>query len=160
MSESSESPKKKRVAPLQSLEGQKSGPLRSKDNVKTAGERMRKHSAGKWPVIDDSKLVGIVDEENPDWQAGGHGHDPKQETVGSIMNRSLIFCYEDEDRAHAEELMRKHGLSHLPVLNRQMRVVGIFQGDTEAAPENAPEQGGEQGEELTHAKEAADAAQA
>jgi CBS domain-containing protein len=132
MPEESES-KKVRVAPLHSVEDQKSGALRPHDNVETAGKRMRKHAAGKWPVVEKSKLVGMVEEENPDWQAGGHGHDPKQETVGAIMKRTAVFCYEDEDCAHAEALMREHGLSHLPVLDRQMRVVGIFVGAT--APE-------------------------
>jgi CBS domain-containing protein len=127
MTEESKS-SKKRVAPLQPLDGQKSGVLRPKDNVETAGQRMREHSTAKWPVVDENKLVGMVDEQNPDWQAGGHGHDPKQETVGDIMNRTAIFCYEDDESAHAEELMRKHGLSHLPVVDRQMRVVGIFKG--------------------------------
>jgi CBS domain-containing protein len=139
---------KKRVAPLQPVDGQKSGVLSPNDNVETAGKRMREHSAGKWPVVDESKLVGMVDEANPDWQAGGHGHDPTQETVGEIMSRTAIFCYEDDDRAHAEELMRKHGLSHLPVLDRQMRVVGIFKGDVEK-PENAQSGADQRSAELT-----------
>lgn len=87
---------------------------------------MREHDASTWPVTDDHKLVGMVDQQNPDWKAGGRGHDPKAAVVGDIMNRETIFCYEDEDCATAQKLMDDRGLRYLPVVDRQMRIVGIF----------------------------------
>ena len=87
---------------------------------------MRRNDASAWPVVEDTKLVGMVVERNPDWKVGGHGHRPADEKVGDIMNRHAIFCREDDDCAHAEELMRRHGLSHIPVVDHELRVVGIF----------------------------------
>ena len=120
-----ENPKAKPM-PLKALAAQTAGVLHPDDNVETAGNRMRKHDAETWPVVDDAKLVGIVDEKNPDWKAGGHGHDPKDCQVGEIMNRHAIFCYEDDDCTHAEKLMINHQLSYLPVVDREMRIVGIY----------------------------------
>jgi CBS domain-containing protein len=77
-------------------------------------------------VAEDRKLVGVVSEKNPDWQLGGRGHDPRAWQVGQIMKRELVFCYEDEDCASAEKLMHERGLRYLPVVDRQMRIVGIF----------------------------------
>ena len=119
-------PDESRPAPLKALAAKKAGALNPADSVETAGDRMREHHAASWPVAEDRKLVGMVDEENPDWKAGGHGHDPKAVTVGEIMSRETIFCYEDEDCATAQKLMDERGLRYLPVVDRNMRIVGIF----------------------------------
>jgi CBS domain-containing protein len=105
---------------------QREGVLHPEDSVETAGERMRKNDAGAWPVVENSRLVGMVADKNPDWKVGGHGHNPASEKVGDIMTRDAIYCHEDDDCAYAEELMREHGLTHIPVVDREMRVIGIF----------------------------------
>jgi CBS domain-containing protein len=119
-------PTQESITPAKSRATQRAGVLHPDDNVEAAGDRMRKNDAGAWPVVEDSKLVGMVADRNPDWKVGGHGHKPADEKVGDIMTRDAIFCHEDDDCAHAEELMRKHGLSHLPVVDREMHVIGIF----------------------------------
>jgi len=112
--------------PLKTLAAEKSKALHPKDTVQTAGDRMREHDAEVWPVAEDRKLVGTVDEKNPDWKAGGHGHDPKASRVGEIMKRDVIFCYEDEDCAVARRKMAEHSLQVLPVVDRDLRIVGVF----------------------------------
>ena len=112
--------------PLKELAAEKSGALKPGDTVQAAGDRMREHDAEVWPVAEDRKLVGMIDEKNPDWKLGGHGHDPKSSTVGQIMKRNVIFSYEDEDCTVARRKMEEHGLQFLPVVDRQMRIVGVF----------------------------------
>jgi predicted transcriptional regulator len=112
--------------PLKALAAEKEGVLHPDDSVETAGDRMRRHDASVWPVVDERKLVGMVDEKNPDWKLGGHGHDPNDWVVGQIMSRSIVFCYEDEGCSRAEQLMAEQDLQYLPVVDRQMRIVGIF----------------------------------
>jgi len=119
-------PPKSGAVPLKTLAAEKAGALNPQDNVETAGHRMREHRAAAWPVAEDRKLVGMVDEKDPDWRIGGRGHDPKSWRVGQIMKREVVFCYEDQDCAEAEKLMEERGLRHLPVVDRQMRIVGIF----------------------------------
>jgi CBS domain-containing protein len=112
--------------PLKTLAGRKSVALEPGDDIQTAGTRMREHDATTWPVAENRKLVGSVVEKNLDWQLGGHGHDPKAWRVGEIMSRELVFCFEDEDCAKARRLMQERGLHYLPVVDREMRIVGIF----------------------------------
>lgn len=113
-------------AQLKTLTAEKSGALDPQDTVQTAGDRMREHDAGSWPVAEACQLVGMIDEKNPDWKMGGQGHDPKAAKVGAIMKREVIFCYEDEDCAAARRKMEAHGLQVLPVVDREMRIVGLF----------------------------------
>jgi CBS domain-containing protein len=127
--------------PLKALAAEKAGALQADDTVQTAGERMRKHDAEVWPVAEDRKLVGMIHEKNPDWKLGGHGHDPKDCTVGEIMKRDVTFCYEDEDCDAARRKMDEHGLQFLPVVDRQMRIVGIFSREEIEEKVDAP--GGE-----------------
>ncbi|WP_395748933.1 CBS domain-containing protein [Prosthecobacter sp.] len=112
--------------PLKEIAETKADVLHPEDSVETAGERMRNHDASKWPVVQGSKLVGMVTQENPDWKIGGRGHDPKSWKVGQIMSQAVAFCYEDEDCASAERLMNERGLDYLPVVDREMRIIGIF----------------------------------
>lgn len=112
--------------PLKTLAAEKSGALDAQDTVQTAGDRMREHDAAVWPVTEDRKLVGVVAGKNPDWKMGGQGHDPKASRVGEIMKRDVIFCYEDEDCAEARRKMVEHDLNVLPVVDRDMRMVGLF----------------------------------
>ena len=115
--------------PLKNIAVEKAGALRPEDSAETAGDRMREHETGMWPVAEDRKLVGMIDTKNPDWQLGGKGHDPKTWKVSQIMSREIVFCYEDEDCAAALKLMDERGLSFLPVVDREMRVVGVFSRD-------------------------------
>ena len=112
--------------PLKRIVASKAGALTARDTVETAGQRLRDHDANLWPVAEGCKLVGMVQEQNPDWKIGGEGHDPKTWRVGEIMSRELIFCYEDEDCAAAQKLMQERRLRYLPVVDREMRIVGIF----------------------------------
>lgn len=104
----------------------KAGVLNADDSVETAGTRMREHRAKEWPVANAGRLVGMLQEENPDWKMGGHGHDPKMCQVGEIMKENSIFCYEDEGCDRAAQLMAENQMEHIPVVDRQMHVVGIL----------------------------------
>ena len=115
-----------KTIPLKTLAAEKTGALRPEDSVQKAGDRMRARDAATWPVAKNRKLVGMIDEKNPDRQLGREGHDPTSWTVGQIMSRDLVFCYEDEECEQAQKLMEEHELRYLPVVDREMRIVGIF----------------------------------
>jgi CBS domain-containing protein len=104
---------------------EKSGALDIHETVQDAGDKLRSLEADSLPVSEDRRLVGRVTERHPDRSAAGHGHDPNVERVGSCMSRELIFCYEDQDRSEAEKLMNEKGLTYLPIVDHEMRIVGI-----------------------------------
>ncbi|WP_395744798.1 CBS domain-containing protein [Prosthecobacter sp.] len=131
-------PAKAGSPPLKTLAQENAGALHPDDSVQTAGTRMREHDTSKWPVARDRKLVGMIDQKDPDWKLGGRGHDPKTGKVGQIMSKDVIFCYEDEDCASAQRVMDERGLSYLPVVDREMHVVGIFSREEIQAKTQAP----------------------
>jgi CBS-domain-containing membrane protein len=87
---------------------------------------MREMGTKTWPVTEGRRLVGTVAGKHPDLDITSHGHDPKSWSVSEIMNRETVFCYEDEDCASAWRLMEEHDLSYIPVVDREMQLVGIF----------------------------------
>jgi CBS-domain-containing membrane protein len=105
---------------------EKASALSPGDSVDTAATRMREMDTKQWPVAEGRTLVGMVEGAQPGVTMGSHGHDPKTWRVSEIMNRSAVFCYEDEDCASACRFMKEHDLAYLPVVDRQMRIVGIF----------------------------------
>lgn len=124
---SQDSPEQEPKKPsLKTLATDKTGALHPDDSVAAAGERMREHDTNKWPVAEERKLVGMVEEKNPDWQIGGRGHDPNSWTVGQIMTNETVFCFEDEDCLHAREIMEERKVNYIPVVDRDMRIVAIF----------------------------------
>lgn len=105
---------------------EKTGALSPSDSIQTAGDRMRSAEANAWPVAEGRKLVGVIDQADPDRQAGGHGHDPSSVSVGDTMRHEAIFCYEDQNAAEADRIMRERNVNHLPVVDREMKIVGII----------------------------------
>lgn len=103
--------------------------LSPEDTVQTAGSQMRKHHASNMPVASDRKLVGMLDQPNPDLQATRYGHDPKSVTVGEAMSENAVCCLEDQDLAVALHVMNDHHLDFLPIVDRQHRVVGVVHRD-------------------------------
>jgi CBS domain-containing protein len=125
---------------LENVIVEKSKALNPGDTVETAGDRMRSMDANAWPVVEGRKLVGTVDHPDPDRQASSHGHDPSTTKVGDTMTRDPFFCYEDQDASDAQRLMIERNLNHLPVVDRDMRIVGILSRADVAQPP-PPEEG-------------------
>ena len=105
--------------------------------VQDAGDKMRSLKTDSLPVADDQHLVGTVMDRNADRKAAGQGHDPQTERVGACMSLELIFCYEDQHRAEAELLMKEKHLKYLPIVDRDMRIVGIVTQEDLAASKGA-----------------------
>jgi CBS domain-containing protein len=134
------SPQESDSTKLKRVVGEKTGALSPDDSVQTAGERMRAVEANVWPVAEDHKLVGAIDQD-ADRQAGGHGHDPNTTRVGETMRHDAAFCYEDEDAAEAQRKMEEQNLNHLPVVDREMRIVGIIsRGELKSAGESVEDE--------------------
>ena len=120
---------------LEKVVAEKTGALSPQDSITTAGERMRSMETNAWPVADGRKLVGVLHHQHPDREAAGRGHDPKTTLVGESMSRDVPFCYEDQHTDEALRIMNERDMKYLPVVDREMRIVGILsrqelEGDT------------------------------
>jgi CBS domain-containing protein len=111
---------------LEEVVADQQGVLSPQDTVQEAGDKMRALKAEVLPVSEERRLVGVVDEPNPDRTAAGHGHDPKSVLIGESMNRKLVYCYEDQDVSEARRVMDEANLQVLPIVDRQLRIVGML----------------------------------
>lgn len=95
------------------------------DSLQTVSDKMVALNTNILPVSEGGRLIGMADEPNPGLIASSHGHDPKTTRISETMNRDLVFCHEDDDCAGALRKMEERKLSHLPVLDREMRMVAL-----------------------------------
>lgn len=94
-------------------------------SAKAAGEKLRRLKTEKFPVAKDNKLVGRTNDPNPDRSAARFGHDPDSTTIGETGLSEAIYCYEDQSPDEAKKIMTDHGLAHMSVVDRDLRIVGI-----------------------------------
>lgn len=127
-----------RAAKLGDIVAEKQPLLHPQESVQQAGEKMRDLGVETLPVSEGRQLVGVVDQTNPDRHAAGFGHDPTATTVGDIMNSDVAYCLENDDCAEALRRMEERGLDRLPVVDGEMRIVGVV---TRADLTECPPQG-------------------
>lgn len=99
--------------------------LHPEESVTHAGDKMREMGAETLPVTDGQRLVGMVDQTNPDRRAAGFGHDPASTTVSDIMVSDVAYCLESDDCTEALRKMSERGLDRLPVVDKDMRLAGV-----------------------------------
>jgi CBS domain-containing protein len=100
-------------------------PLQEKATLQEAGETMRSLQAERYPVAAGDRLVGTVEGKYPERQAAAHGHDPQTTLVRGSMVKKMYYCFEDQSLEEARELMRRNHLLHLPVVDKNLRIIGI-----------------------------------
>jgi CBS domain-containing protein len=100
-------------------------PLQAGSSVEEAGEKIRSLQTDRLPVASGDRLVGAVKGKYPERKAAGFGHDPETTLVGEIMARKTYYCFEHQSVDEARGIMREHHLQYLPVVDDNMRVVGM-----------------------------------
>jgi CBS domain-containing protein len=104
----------------------KPSPLQAKTSVKNAGEKIRSLQTDQLAVASGDRLVGTLKGKYPERKAAGFGHDPETTLVREIMSKGAYYCSQDQTLDEAREIMREHHLQYLPVVDEQMRVVGMI----------------------------------
>ena len=99
--------------------------LQPGDSLQTVSDKMVALDTNILPVSEGGRLVGLADEPNPGLDASSHGHDPKTTRISETMNRDIVFCHEDDDCADALRKMEERKLSHLPVVDHEMRMIAL-----------------------------------
>jgi CBS domain-containing protein len=99
--------------------------LQEKSSLKDAGEKMRSLDTNRLPVASGDHLVGAVEGRYPERKAAGFGHDPETALVRGIMVKKAYYCFENQSLDEAREIMCEHHLDYLPVVDEDMRVLGI-----------------------------------
>jgi CBS domain-containing protein len=115
----------KSTRPARELASKEPKPLQEKSTVKEAGETMRSLQTNRFPVAAGERLVGTVEGKYPERAAAAHGHDPETTLVRGSMIKKLYYCFENQSLQEAREIMRDNHLLQLPVVDENLRIIGI-----------------------------------
>src|SRR5918999_4971712 len=109
-------------------------------SVVEAARLMREQHVGSLPITDDEKLVGMITDRDITTRVVAEAADPKMTSVGDVYSRDLISVEPDKDLEEALQLMARHQVRRLPVVENG-RLVGIVAQADIALRENEKKTG-------------------
>ena len=96
----------------------------SSEALRDAARTMREGDFGSMPVVDDGRLVGVLTDRDIVVRAVAEGLDPAVARVGEVASRDPVTVSPGEDLDEAIELMSRHRVRRLPVVEGG-RLVGV-----------------------------------
>jgi CBS domain-containing protein len=112
------------------------------DLVSKVAQLMKREDIGPVLIVDNEqskKLVGIVTDRDLAIKVVGEGRDPQKTRVEDVMTRKLVTCHADADVDVAMKAMAQHQLRRIPVVNENMKLVGIISQADVATRVDEPE---------------------
>src|SRR3989442_13121258 len=85
-------------------------------SVVEAARLMREEHIGSLPITDDEKLVGMITDRDITTRVVAEAADPKTTSVEEVYSRDLISVEPDQDLDEALQLMARHQVRRLPVV--------------------------------------------
>jgi CBS domain-containing protein len=93
-------------------------------SVVEAARLMREEHIGSLPITEDEQLVGMITDRDITTRVVAEAADPTTTPVGDVYSRDLVSIAPDEDLEEALQLMARHQVRRLPVVESG-RLVGI-----------------------------------
>ncbi|WP_395751553.1 CBS domain-containing protein [Prosthecobacter sp.] len=85
--------------------------------VYQAIQMMAEKNIGALPVVEGTKLVGIISERDYMSKVALHGKSSKATPVSEIMVRDVVTVGPDQTVSHCLEIITEHRIRHLPVVD-------------------------------------------
>jgi CBS domain-containing protein len=98
--------------------------IKTSASVVEAARLMREEHVGSLPITDDEQLVGMITDRDITTRVVAEAEDPMRTSVGDVYSRDLITVEPDEGLDEALQLMARHQVRRLPVIENG-RLVGI-----------------------------------
>jgi len=99
------------------------------DSVIKAAQMMQQEDVGSLPVVesgDDKKLIGIVTDRDMALRVVGANRMSANTTVQDVMTGNPLTCYPGDDLDETLDMMARHQIRRVPVVDTLGRVVGII----------------------------------
>jgi len=99
------------------------------DTVIKAAELMKSENVGSIPVVENDqtqRLVGIVTDRDLALKVLAAGLDSKSTKVEAVMTRKVVTCRAGADLQKALDVMSKHQLRRIPVVDSDNKILGII----------------------------------
>jgi CBS domain-containing protein len=109
-------------------------------SVVEAARLMREQDIGSLPITDDEKLVGMITDRDITMRVVAEAADLKATSVGDVYSRDLVSVEPEKDLQEALQLMARHQVRRLPVVEND-RLVGIVAQADIALRENETKTG-------------------
>ena len=98
-------------------------------SVVEAARLMREEHIGSLPITDDEQLVGMITDRDITTRVVAEGAVPETMSVGDVYSRDLISVEPNNDLEEALQLMARHQVRRLPVVENGRLVGGVAQAD-------------------------------
>jgi CBS domain-containing protein len=99
--------------------------LESGSSVMEAARLMRDKDAGIVPIVEGDRLVGTITDRDITIRVVAEGKSPDSTTVGEISSRELVTIDPQQSLDEALQLMARHQVRRLPVVEEDGKLVGI-----------------------------------
>jgi CBS domain-containing protein len=94
-------------------------------SVADAAQMMRENDVGSLPVVEADRLVGIVTDRDIVVRAVAERVDPQSVSVDDVASHDVVSVSPDENLDEALEVMARHRVRRLPVV-QDGRLVGML----------------------------------
>src|ERR671935_200897 len=98
-------------------------------SVVEAARLMREQHIGSLPVTEDERLVGMITDRDITTRVVAESAVPETTAVGNVYSRELISVEPDSDLDEALQLMARHQVRRLPVVENGRLVGMVAQAD-------------------------------
>lgn len=92
--------------------------------IEEAARMMSEGGFGMLPVGEHDRMIGAISDRDIAIRAVALGKGPATK-VREIMSEGIHWAFDDDSVERATEIMSKHQVRRLPIVNREKRLVGI-----------------------------------
>ena len=92
--------------------------------IQDAAVLMRNGGYGMMPVSENDRMIGAISDRDIVIRAVAEGKDGSTK-VRDVMSPGIVWSYEEDSIDKAAEMMSKHQVRRLPIVNADKRLVGI-----------------------------------
>ena len=98
-------------------------------SIVEAARLMREQHIGSLPVTEEERLVGMITDRDITTRVVAESAVPEKTSVGDVYSRDLIIVEPDNDLDQALQLMARHQVRRLPVVENGKLVGMVAQAD-------------------------------